>query len=62
VTGQGSRNVCIAPAPGRVNFEGCLVHEFVVMDPLNAESAPHEVRTCWRTIRNVFPFVERSRR
>jgi len=62
VTGQGSRRLCLTPSPARANFEGCLVHAFVVMDPLNAESAPHDVRTCWRTIRNHFPYVERSRR
>lgn len=59
VTGQGGRQLCLTPAAGRASFEGCLEHDFVVMDPKNAESAPHAVRTCWRSIRIAFPIVSK---
>jgi len=61
VTGQGTHNICISPAEDRLEFEGCLTHEFVVQDPWNAESDPHDVTTCWRTIRNHFPYAQKGR-
>jgi hypothetical protein len=60
VDGQGTQRVCIRPAPQRANFEGCISTEFVVQDPLNAESEPHDVATCWRTIENYFPHVQKK--
>lgn len=59
VSGQGTRRMCIRPSAQRLGFEGCMTHEFVVQDPKNAESEPHDVTTCWRTIRINFPIASK---
>jgi hypothetical protein len=61
VAGQGTRRLCISPTRQRLDFEGCMTHEFVVQDPKAAESEPYDVTTCWRTIRVLFPYVSRTR-
>ena len=54
-----THELCLTPA--RSDFEGCIPAMFKVVDPKGA-SDQAEIRTCWRTIKIMFPYIPQYHR
>lgn len=58
VDGLGTQQLCLTPRPG---FIGCETARFIVRDPKGGEDT-HEITTCWREIKIMFPYMSRPPR
>lgn len=58
IDGLGSQQICMTPRPG---FIGCETARFIVRDPKGGEDT-HEITTCWREIKIMFPSTSKPLR